>query len=246
MEGRMSTDTDSTETSMKAQRGSDMEGAIRPEPLMLPAQHCAARLPRGFRRLLDDFAREVLRYQPYNIDKFGAEYFGNMVNQRRANPGQPLEYQPQLDYIKAQFQPGNRVVVPTEDQNWMGTQTTGSDHYFVARGDKEGEEEEADAYDQLPNEETGPSSFGSGNTGPPAALHETNSTTNIEPDRGMHEYLSHQSVGESPVVQARNSSELRMSKGFGNSSPTGVHAGEDGSRQSLSSRNQLGQSQSSS
>ena len=28
----------------------------------------------------------------------------------------------------------------------MGTQTTGSDHYFVARGEREREEEDADAY----------------------------------------------------------------------------------------------------
>ncbi|OQV20850.1 hypothetical protein BV898_05192 [Hypsibius exemplaris] len=106
---------------------------MRPEPLLLSPESCAARLPRGFRRLMDNFAREVLRLQPCELNAFGAAYFAELVQSRNdsfVSGGQTPVYHPKTSYIKAQFALGNKVVVPTEDENLMSTQTTGERPLF--------------------------------------------------------------------------------------------------------------------
>lgn len=192
--------------------------SFRTPPLLIPPHARRARLPRGFRRLLDDFSREVLRERPCHINKFGAIYFEGLLEkrkqgtiysvrhskrgkflvwvkfwsgQRRPPPtaakvrkiatsaicfqtwvksmpllspakillrysqnhapgllpylpiltdsfvGLSIYYEPEFSYIKAQLAHGNRIIVPTVDQNFRGTQTTGSDHYFVPLSDTE-------------------------------------------------------------------------------------------------------------
>ncbi|XP_055346761.1 uncharacterized protein LOC129594183 [Paramacrobiotus metropolitanus] len=108
---------------------------LRAPPLLIPAQSRAVHLPKGFRRLLDDFSREVLRQRPCNIYQFGADYFACLLCRRKQ--GLSIFYEPNISYIRAQLTEGNRIVVPTIDQNLKGTQTSGSYHYFVPDSDLE-------------------------------------------------------------------------------------------------------------
>ena len=42
-------------------------------------------VPNGFRHLLEDLSREILREQPKDIPKFAAVYFQRMVEKRKGS-----------------------------------------------------------------------------------------------------------------------------------------------------------------
>ena len=53
--------------------------------MAVPFSNTKLRVPKGFRNLLEDFTRDVLRNQPDDIFIFGAKYFQQLISNRNGN-----------------------------------------------------------------------------------------------------------------------------------------------------------------
>ena len=47
-----------------------------------PVSNTKFRIPNGFNLILEGLTREVLRYQPENINEFALQYFKDMIRRR--------------------------------------------------------------------------------------------------------------------------------------------------------------------
>ena len=75
--------------------------------------------PPGIDELLSDFAREVLRSQPTDINAFGAEYFGTLLKRREAGgEGMELMCFP-VSFLLVLFFPPSLSLPPFRRESFM-------------------------------------------------------------------------------------------------------------------------------